>query len=101
VIGQFLNYEFELAENGEQALKKIRLNEYDLIIIDAFLPPSTGIETIKAIKKIQPDLPIVIMTDLKNRQIEQDALYSGADKVLSKPFSIKQMIDVTGSYVLV
>lgn len=101
VIGQFLNCEFELAENSLEAIKKVQTEEYDLIIIDIYLPPANGVETIEILKNIRPDVPIIIMTDIGNKSIVHQALKSGADKVLNKPFSIKQMIESARSFVLV
>jgi len=100
VVSQFLNCEFGLAENSLEAIQKVQTEEYDLILIDIYLPPDSGIETIEILKNLKPDVPIIVMTDLGNNSIVHRALKSGADKVLSKPFTIKQMVESAGSFVL-
>jgi len=101
VIGQFLNCDFELAVSSSEAIHKVQTEDYKLIIIDIYLPPVSGIETIEILKNLRPDLPIIVMTDIGNKSIVHQALKSGADKVLSKPFSIRQMVESAGSFVTV
>jgi len=100
VVGQFLNCEFELSENSSDAIEKVRTKEFDLIIMDVFMPPTDWIETLQSLKKIKPEIPIIVMTDFRNLPVEQEVLQHGADKVLKKPFSLKHMIDSAGSFVL-
>jgi len=100
VVGQFLHCEYDLAKNGLQAIEKVSLNKYDLLIIDLFMPEINGIEVVKTIKAICPDLPIIITTDFGNLKIHQEIIAAGADQVINKPFSIKKMIESAGSFVV-
>ncbi len=100
VAGQFLQCEFDLAENGLQAIEKVSRHNYDLLIIDIFMPEINGIEVIKTIKALCRDLPIIITTDYGNHNIYHEIIAAGADQIINKPFSLKKMIESAGSFVI-
>lgn len=72
----------------EDALKKIQLNNYDVIILDLILPESHGIETVQTIvehlKKIKKDIPIVILTGVEDYKIGREARLLGIKDYLIK-----------------
>lgn len=79
------------AENGLEALELVKINDFDLIIMDIMMPKMDGYQAIKEIKKIK-SMPFII---LSARSDEIDKLYGfdlGIDDYLTKPFSPKELI---------
>src|SRR5262249_8775278 len=52
----------DTAVNGEEGLKKIEQNLYDAVLLDLMLPGQSGMDVQKTIKRIDPTLPVVIIT---------------------------------------
>ena len=98
VLGLFFRYfsnkghNLTLVEDGIQAIEKVKTEDYDIAFIDYCMKHSTGIETCQAIKKIKPDLKVIIMSgsfpneeDFRNSIGECQSLIEG---FLCKPFCI-------------
>ncbi|MBU1344360.1 MAG: response regulator [Proteobacteria bacterium] len=76
-----------LAESGEDALEKIAENP-DVVILDIKMPGMDGHETLKQIKKIRPDLPVIMLTGHGDKPSAREALVEGAFDYLAKPCDI-------------
>lgn len=82
-------FRVDTAVDGLEAMEKCRETAYDLITMDLEMPRMGGLEAIPAIKRIQPDVPIVVLTGyLKN---EESALTAGAIRVLAKPLRLSHL----------
>ncbi len=82
------------AYDGETALKKIRSNKYDLIVLDLMLPGLSGIELCKIVRKdpVHSSLPIIMLT-AKGEEVDRIVgLEMGADDYISKPFSPRELV---------
>lgn len=87
----FENYELETAENGLEAIGKVKHNEYDLVIMDIMMPELDGFSAVKEIRKIS-QVPVIM---LSARSEEYDKLYGfdlGIDDYVTKPFSPKELM---------
>lgn len=83
------DYDVIEAANGQEALKKLtKPNEIDLVILDVMMPGLRGTEVLRAIKKIDPDLGIIILTGYSSKDIAIEALKGRADEYLEKPLEI-------------
>ena len=85
------NHDIDEAENGADALRKVALNDYDVIILDIMMPKMDGFTACREIKKVK-DVPIII---LSARQEEYDKLKGfelGVDDYVIKPFSPKELM---------
>lgn len=82
------------AYDGETALKKIKDNKYDLIILDLMLPGIQGLELCKIIRGIPElsNLPIIMLTAKGEEFDKVLGLEMGADDYITKPFSIRELI---------
>jgi two-component system, OmpR family, alkaline phosphatase synthesis response regulator PhoP len=78
--------------NGITGLNKVKLENYDLIVLDVMLPGMDGLEVCKEIRKSGILTPILMLTS-KSEEIDKVlGLELGADDYLTKPFSIKEFI---------
>lgn len=81
-------YDIDEAEDGIEAVKKIRQQTYDLIILDYMMPNLSGIEVIEELPmEVKQNTPILILTAKAQESDRQIALEKGANYFMSKPFS--------------
>jgi two-component system chemotaxis response regulator CheB len=75
------------APNGKLALKKIEIDQPDLVLLDVEMPEMDGLETLKEIKKQFPDIGVIMVSGVNERQaaITMDALQNGAIDFVPKP----------------
>lgn len=57
------------AADGREGLKKIEAERFDLLIVDIFMPGMDGLETIKIVHQLQPNLPVVVMSEMVFRSV--------------------------------
>jgi len=79
------------ARNGEEALKKVRTERLDLIILDLNMPDMDGIEVCREIRVVS-NLPIVMLTVRSAEKDKVRALDAGADDYVVKPFGIDELL---------
>ena len=79
-------YSVDVASLGEKGLNAIRTNQYDLAFLDINLPDMNGIEVLKEIKKIEPDLLVIIITGFASVESAVNAIKLGAYDYIKKPF---------------
>jgi two-component system, OmpR family, KDP operon response regulator KdpE len=79
------------AHNGEEALQRLRMVDYDVVLLDINMPGMGGMETCRRIAQQYPGLPIVVLTVRDEEQDKVDALDAGADDYVTKPFQIREL----------
>ena len=79
------------AADGKEAVSAIDESFYDLIIMDIKMKAMDGIEALKLIKQLSPQIPIVMMTAFSSVDTAVDALKSGAFDYLTKPIDIEEV----------
>jgi two-component system response regulator AtoC len=77
------------AQNGEEALRIMEKFSIDFIISDIQMPVMDGLELLKKVRQLNPDLPVVLLTTGQSELTEGDALAFGAVGLLHKPFKLK------------
>ena len=77
-------YAVETARNGRDAWNIIKTVPIDLIVLDVIMPIMDGIETLRALKALNPDCVVVMLTSLANRQTIDDAAALGAANYIRK-----------------
>jgi two-component system response regulator AtoC len=80
-----------LAATGEEALERMRAEDYDIILSDVRMPNMDGMELLKAARGSMPDAEIVIMTAYGTIQNAVEAMKLGAFHYVLKPFSIDEI----------
>ncbi|MEC9490334.1 MAG: chemotaxis response regulator protein-glutamate methylesterase [Halanaerobiales bacterium] len=73
------------AHNGRDALKKLKRENIDLLMLDIEMPKMNGLETLKTVKDLYPELPVIMVSALDNRETVFKALDLGAFDFIPKP----------------
>ncbi|MFH1624600.1 MAG: response regulator, partial [Pseudomonadota bacterium] len=97
MLTKYLNiegYDVVPAYNGEEALKKVKSDEPDLILLDIMMPGVNGYEVCKTLKEDDETkfIPVVMITALKELEDKIKAIEVGADDFLSKPFNRVELL---------
>jgi len=93
-------YEVQTAQNGSVALKLYRQQAADLVITDLIMPEAEGLETIGALRRLQPNVKIIAMSGggrIGPIEYLTIARNLGAHRVLAKPFSCQEILDAVES----
>jgi len=99
VLGAFLaelGYETITSDNAEQALEIVKSTDLDLVITDMKMSPMDGIELLREIKAVYPDLPVIMMTAYGTVEKAVEAMQLGAFNFILKPFqneTLKQVVE--------
>ncbi len=94
LVKQFLNqnnYLVTTAKNAEDALDKVKIVKFDLIVLDIMMPGKSGLEFTSENKK-KLDTPIILLTAKREASERVEGLEIGADDYLAKPFEPKELI---------
>lgn len=86
------HYTVDVAYDGEEALNKIGVNDYDLIILDLMLPKKDGIEVCKEIRDRKISTPIIMLTARDTVEDRIKGLDQGADDYVVKPFAFGELL---------
>lgn len=76
------------AEDGYQAIEKLKNTNFDLILLDIKMPGISGTEVIKEAKKIAPATSVIVITRWDSSEVSDQVKEAGADYI-PKPFSLK------------
>ncbi|HEY0898284.1 MAG TPA: PAS domain-containing protein, partial [Sphingobacteriaceae bacterium] len=91
-----LNAEVEFAENGQQALEKIKSNQYDCVLMDVHMPVLDGIAATSAIRALSAayyqQLPILALSATTDEQDLHSILESGMNGHITKPFTRESLL---------
>jgi len=87
-----LGYISETAYNGEEALRKIREDYYDIALIDLLLPDMDGLQVLMEVKKVSPTTAIIIITAFGTIPNAVEAIKRGASDYITKPFRIDDLL---------
>lgn len=85
------NYDTVIAGSGEETLRLLKKHAFDLILLDIRLPGMDGIETLKKVRLMQPDLFIIMMTAYEDIKTVVTSMKMGAHDYLVKPLDIEML----------
>jgi DNA-binding response OmpR family regulator len=85
-------YEIDTCSNGNDTIDLVRQNSYDLIFLDENMPGLSGIETLRLIREIRTDIPVVMITKSEEEEIMEAAIGSEIADYLIKPVKPKQIL---------
>lgn len=85
-------YEIDTCSNGNDTIDLVRQNTYDIIFLDENMPGLSGIETLKLIREVRTDIPVVMITKSEEEEIMEAAIGSEITDYLIKPVRPKQIL---------
>lgn len=88
-------YEAEAAHSGAEALDMVKKGHFDWVLSDIRMPEMDGIELCRAIKALQPELPVIFMTAYS--EAVDEALKAGAVATLTKPLDTNLLLSFFSS----
>jgi len=101
-ILQQLNYSIDTVKNGEAVLKKMDVEDYDIILMDINMPKMDGMECTKVIRtlenKTKAQIPIVAITGNAKNYTEIDFEEVGINEYLEKPINFDELVTVVKKY---
>ncbi len=83
------NIEVTGVNSGTEALRVFRHQDFDLALLDLKMEDMDGIELLKIFKKMDPDLPVIMLTGHGSEQAAEEGMKHGASDYLAKPCDIK------------
>ena len=86
-------YLVDSAEDGLQGLEKIKNQDYDLILSDIKMPKMDGIELLEAVKKMKPEIPMVMISGHGDMELAIHSMKLGAFDFISKPPDLNRLLN--------
>jgi len=87
------SYKVEEAEDGLQGIEKVKNEEYDLILCDIKMPKMDGVEVLEAVKKIKPEIPMVMISGHGDLETAINTMRLGAFDYISKPPDLNRLLN--------
>src|SRR4030042_1910082 len=91
-LTQLGGFSIELAGNGEEALKKIEKENFDLVLTDMKMPKMDGLQLIAEIAKFKPETLMVLLTGHGTIDSALEAMKRGASDYLTKPINLDELM---------
>ncbi len=92
-------YEVVEAVDGAAALAAFRARAFDLVITDVRMPKVNGVEAFREMKRLRPEVPVLMMTAFVTGGLLEQALVEGAFAVVYKPFPMGQLLRLVAGAV--
>ena len=89
---EFLDVRVDVAYSGEEGLSRLADEAYDLIIVDLSMPGFDGLELIRGVRYLNPDVPIILATGYGTAEARREAARLRVDQFLDKPFNVVDML---------
>ena len=86
------HYDAEITYDGLSAEKLALLNNYNLFILDIIIPDCNGIDLCKKLKKLNPNIPVLMLTALGTTDDKLIGFDAGANDYLVKPFEFRELL---------
>mgnify|MGYP003502838490 FL=1 len=86
-------YVVEEAEDGAAGYEKIKNNDYDLVLCDIKMPKMDGVELLEAVKKIKPEIPMVMISGHGDMETAINTMRLGAFDYISKPPDLNRLLN--------
>lgn len=87
------DYLVEQAEDGLEGINKIKENDYDLVLCDIKMPKMDGVEVLEAVKKLKPEIPMVMISGHGDLDTAVNTMRLGAFDYISKPPDLNRLLN--------
>ena len=88
------------ASTGTEAIAAVRAQEFDVVLLDISMPDKNGIDTLKTIKHVRPELPVLMLSAYAEDQYAVNLLRAGAAGYLNKEAASSQLVSAIRTVVL-
>jgi CheY-like chemotaxis protein len=85
-------YSIDTVEHGPEALYLVRRNDYDLVFTDLKMPDMDGVEVVKAVKHLRPDMDVVVCTGYGSIETAVATMKHGGADYIRKPFTPEELV---------
>lgn len=79
------------AADGDEAVEKFTSGEFDIVLTDWNMPGKTGLEVLKEIRKVNTDVPVIMVTTESEKSRVVEAIQAGVTDYLAKPFTAETL----------
>jgi CheY-like chemotaxis protein/anti-sigma regulatory factor (Ser/Thr protein kinase) len=94
-----LGMNVSLAENGEEAIRLIRSNHFDIVLMDMQMPIMDGYQATGLLRVSNPRLPVIALTAHAMKEDREKCMMAGCRDYLTKPVQHKQLVDILRTYL--
>jgi len=98
-LGEKLNWQVDLAENGQEAVDFYQSQSYDLILMDVNMPLMDGLEATRRIRALDQDVPIIGVSAFALTGDGQKCLDQGMSDYISKPVDMKSLHEIISKWI--
>ncbi len=84
-------YQVDRVQSGEEALRRLQREAYDLLLVDVRMPGMTGLEVTRTVRREYPSLLVVVMTAFGSIETAIEAIRDGAFDYISKPMNLEEV----------
>ena len=92
-------YEVETVSDGVEAIERIKVDDYRVVISDIRMPRVSGIEVLKEVKALSPGTEVILITGYSTPNAAAQAIRIGAIDCITKPFKIRDIRRVVDNAV--
>lgn len=89
----------EVVDSGEQAIELFRRDPFDVAITDLRMPGIDGLETLQELRRLDPQLPVIVVTGFTSTDTERQCREAGAFECLHKPVDLDDLLRIVGEAV--
>ena len=87
------NFEVSSAFSGAQAIRLLRKQDFDAVVLDLKMEDMDGIEVLKILKTMAPELPVIMLTGHGSETAAREGITFGAFDYLTKPCDLDELIE--------
>lgn len=84
-------YDVYTATSGQEALQKIKEVNPHIVLLDILMPGMGGLDTLKEIKKINSEIPVIMATAIVDEELAKRAMQLGAEDYITKPLDLNYL----------
>ena len=85
------NYEVSAAANGEEALRKVKVERPHMILLDVRMPGMNGLEVLRRVRQFDQEVGVIIVTAVNEEETGREALKLGAFDFIVKPINLEYL----------
>jgi CheY-like chemotaxis protein/glycine cleavage system H lipoate-binding protein len=93
-------YSIDTVESGPEALTLVRAHDYDFVFTDLKMPEMSGVEVVKAIKHLRPDVDVAVITGFGSIETAVETMSHGAIDYIQKPFTEEELVAFANRLVI-